>query len=66
MNYLKQKDLVIIILYATQIFCIPFHFYRLFFPRISLNMVIDFVLIGIITCFVFYKKDLKLEMEEEN
>lgn len=66
-NYLRRKDLTVIIIYATQIFCMPFHFFTdYFFPRISLNMAIDFCLIGIVTCFVFNKKDLSVGMEEEN
>ena len=67
LNNLKRKDMVIIIIYATQIFCMPFHFFTdYFFPRISLNMVMDFGLIGIVTCFVFNKNDLSIETEDRN
>lgn len=65
LNRVKQGDLVLIVFYSTQIFCMPFHFFTdYFFPRISLNMVIDFMLIVILTCFVFNKKDLILKAEE--
>lgn len=65
LNRVKQGDLVLIVFYSTQIFCMPFHFFTdYFFPRISLNMAIDFMLIVILTCFVFNKKDLILKAEE--
>jgi oligosaccharide repeat unit polymerase len=58
---LKKSSICILIIYAMQLYSVPFHFFTdYFFARIAVNMILDFAFVIIICGVVFKEKYLKL------